>query len=93
MLLPYKKMCDQRKVKHYYSLRFSKNKYYKKHRFYILALPMQVHVDVTVIESDDVASAIAEEVAKGAITKLVIGASSHLIFTRYLLDIPIYIAL
>ncbi|KAF7824864.1 U-box domain-containing protein 35 isoform X1 [Senna tora] len=56
MLLPYVKMCDQRKVL----------------------------VDVTVIESDDVASAIAEEVAKCAITKLVIGASSHVIFTSKL---------
>jgi hypothetical protein len=35
-----------------------------------------VHVDVVVIESDDVATAIVEEVAKDAITKLVLGASS-----------------
>ncbi|OMO52195.1 hypothetical protein COLO4_37371 [Corchorus olitorius] len=56
MLLPYKKMCAQRKVQ----------------------------VDVLVIESDDVANAIAEEVTKGNITKLVIGASSRGIFTRKL---------
>lgn len=35
------------------------------------------------IESDDVANAIAEEVAKHGINKLVIGASSHGLFTRY----------
>ncbi|KAK7322455.1 hypothetical protein VNO77_25836 [Canavalia gladiata] len=52
MLLPFKKMCELRKV----------------------------HVDVVVIESDDVATAVAEEVAKGAITKLVVGASSRGIF-------------
>ncbi|TKY49847.1 U-box domain-containing protein 35 [Spatholobus suberectus] len=52
MLLPFKRMCEQRKV----------------------------HVDVVVIESDDVATAVAEEVAKGAITKLVVGASSRGIF-------------
>ena len=42
-------------------------------------------MDVVVIESDDVATAVAEEVAKGAITKLVVGASSHGLFKRYLL--------
>lgn len=42
-------------------------------------------MDVVLIESDDVAIAIAEEVAKGAITKLVVGASSRGIFKRYLL--------
>ncbi|XP_058721927.1 U-box domain-containing protein 35-like isoform X1 [Vicia villosa] len=52
MLLPFKKMCEQRKV----------------------------HVDLVVIESDDVASAVAEEVTKDAITKLVVGASSGSLF-------------
>ncbi|XP_047153096.1 U-box domain-containing protein 52-like [Vigna umbellata] len=52
MLLPFKRLCEQRKV----------------------------HVDVVLIESDDVAIAITEEVAKGAITKLVVGASSRGIF-------------
>ncbi|XP_020240252.1 U-box domain-containing protein 35 isoform X2 [Cajanus cajan] len=52
MLLPFKRLCEQRKV----------------------------HVDVVVIESDDVATAIAEEVAKGVITKLIVGASSRGIF-------------
>lgn len=42
-------------------------------------------MDVIVIESDDVATAIADEVAKGAITKLVVGASSRGLFKRYLL--------
>ncbi|KAK7401437.1 hypothetical protein VNO78_12921 [Psophocarpus tetragonolobus] len=52
MLLPFKRMCEQRKV----------------------------HVEVIVIESDDVATAVAEEVAKGVITRLVVGASSSGIF-------------
>lgn len=54
MLLPYKKMCSQRKVQ----------------------------VEVMLIESDDVENAIAEEVNKSAISKLVIGAASCGIFTR-----------
>ncbi|XP_021686952.2 U-box domain-containing protein 35 isoform X2 [Hevea brasiliensis] len=44
----------------------------------------KVQVDVIVIESDDVANAIAEEVAKCTIKKLVIGASSCGMFTRKL---------
>ncbi|TXG70590.1 hypothetical protein EZV62_005525 [Acer yangbiense] len=56
LLLPYKKMCTQRKV----------------------------HVDVTVIESDDVAKAVAEELANCTINKLVIGAASQGMFTRKL---------
>jgi len=35
-----------------------------------------MHIDVVVIESDDVNIAIAAEVAKGSITKLVVGYSS-----------------
>lgn len=54
MLIPYKKMCGQRKAQ----------------------------VEVIQIESDDVASAIAEEVAKCKINKLVIGASSRSMFSR-----------
>lgn len=54
MFLPFKKMCEQRKV----------------------------HVEVVVIESDDVASAVAEEVMKYAITKLVVGASMGGLFKR-----------
>lgn len=56
--------------------------YYKT---YILILLVQVHVNVAVIESDDVATAVAEEVAKDAITKLVVGASSRGLFKRYIL--------
>ncbi|XP_050254423.1 U-box domain-containing protein 35-like isoform X1 [Quercus robur] len=56
MLLPYKKLCAQKKVE----------------------------VDDIVIESDDVEKAIAEEVAKHDIHKLVIGASSRGLFTRKL---------
>ncbi|XP_022738516.1 LOW QUALITY PROTEIN: U-box domain-containing protein 35-like [Durio zibethinus] len=56
MLLPYKKMCAQKKVQ----------------------------LDVLIIESDEVANAIAEEVAKSTITKLVIGTSSRGMFTRKL---------
>lgn len=43
---------------------------------------MQVQVEVVVIESDDVAKAIAEEIEKSTIHKLVIGASSTGIFSR-----------
>lgn len=50
---------------------------------FILILLEQVHVDLVVIESDDVASAVAEEVTKDAITKLVVGASSGGLFKRY----------
>ncbi|KAJ4706603.1 Protein kinase domain [Melia azedarach] len=56
VLLPYKKMCAQRKVE----------------------------VVVKVIESDDVAKAIAEEVANCTVNKLVIGAASYGMFTRKL---------
>ncbi|GMI76632.1 hypothetical protein like AT4G25160 [Hibiscus trionum] len=56
MLLPYKKVCTQRKVE----------------------------ADVIIIESDEVANAIAEEVSKNNITRLVIGASSRGMFTRKL---------
>ncbi|XP_058723936.1 U-box domain-containing protein 35-like isoform X2 [Vicia villosa] len=52
MLLPFKSLCEQRKV----------------------------HVDVVVIESDDVVTAVAEEVTKDALTKLVVGALSSGIF-------------
>lgn len=54
MLLPYQRMCAQRKVE----------------------------VEIVVVESDDVVNAIAAEVAKFAIKKLVIGAPSHSMFTR-----------
>ncbi|XP_010275384.1 PREDICTED: U-box domain-containing protein 35-like [Nelumbo nucifera] len=54
MLLPFKKMCSQRKVQ----------------------------VDVVMVEADDVAKAISGEVANLTIKKLVIGASSHGMFTR-----------
>ncbi|KAK6925814.1 Serine-threonine/tyrosine-protein kinase, catalytic domain [Dillenia turbinata] len=53
-LLPYKKMCIQKKVQ----------------------------VDLVVLESDDVASALSGEVAKCSINKLVIGASSNGMFSR-----------
>ncbi|KAI6696162.1 hypothetical protein NL676_016281 [Syzygium grande] len=56
MLLPFKKMCSQRKVQ----------------------------VQVVLIESDDVENAIAEEINKSAIGKLVIGAASRGLFTRKL---------
>ncbi|KAM7272227.1 hypothetical protein ACFE04_026890 [Oxalis oulophora] len=42
----------------------------------------EVQVDVVVIESDDVPKAIAEEVEKSTIRKLVIGASSYGLFSR-----------
>ena len=46
-----------------------------------------MEVDVLIIESDEVANAIAEEVAKSTISRLVIGASSCRMFTRYLHNI------
>jgi K+-sensing histidine kinase KdpD len=52
--------------------------------YIVIVLFVQVHVDVAVIESDDVATAVAEEVSKNVITKLVLGASSSGIFKRYL---------
>ena len=51
-----------------------------------------MQVDVTMIESDDVAKALAEEVAKCTIKKLVIGASSRGMFTRYIHDVVIMLA-
>nr|CAD1821717.1 unnamed protein product [Ananas comosus var. bracteatus] len=54
MLLPYKKMCSQKKVE----------------------------AEAVIIEADDVADAISGEIAKVAISRLVIGASSRNIFTR-----------
>lgn len=42
----------------------------------------KVQVDIVMIESDDVVNAIAGEMAKSTINKLVIGVSSHGIFTR-----------
>ncbi|XP_042507423.1 U-box domain-containing protein 35-like [Macadamia integrifolia] len=44
----------------------------------------KVQVDVMVIEADDVARAVSGEVAKFTISKLVIGASSHSLFSRKL---------
>ncbi|RXH94866.1 hypothetical protein DVH24_024550 [Malus domestica] len=43
----------------------------------------KMQVDVVLVESDDVANAIAEEVAKSAICNLVLGAPSRGIFKRY----------
>ncbi|XP_020114703.1 U-box domain-containing protein 35-like isoform X2 [Ananas comosus] len=54
VLLPYKKMCSQKKVE----------------------------AEAVIIEADDVADAISGEIAKFAISRLVIGASSRNIFTR-----------
>lgn len=42
-----------------------------------------MQVEVVLIESDDVENAIAEEINKSAIGKLVIGAASRGLFTRY----------
>lgn len=43
---------------------------------------MQVQVEVLQLESDDIVNAIAQEVTKLNIIKLVIGASSRSIFSR-----------
>lgn len=45
---------------------------------------MQVQVEILQIESDDVANELTEYVAKGNITKLVIGTSSRGLLSRYL---------
>lgn len=50
--------------------------------FKTLCARKKVEVDVVVIESDDVVNAIAEEVAKHGIDKLVIGAPSRGLFRR-----------
>lgn len=47
-----------------------------------MCLQRKVQVDVMMIESDDVANAIAKEVSKHKINKLVIGASPRGIFSR-----------
>ncbi|GMP69833.1 hypothetical protein CsSME_00028938 [Camellia sinensis var. sinensis] len=54
-LLPYKKMCIQKKVQ----------------------------VEILQIESDNVVHAISNEVSKSTINKLVVGASSRGMFSRY----------
>ncbi|KAL0292494.1 UNVERIFIED_CONTAM: U-box domain-containing protein 35 [Sesamum calycinum] len=63
-LLPYKRMCDQRKVE----------------------------VEIVQIESDDVVTAVAGEIRKHKISKLVIGASSRSIFSRHVAKACIYVA-
>lgn len=47
-----------------------------------------MEADVVIVESDDVANAIAAEIAKLSIKKLVIGAPSRGMFTRYLISAP-----
>ncbi|XP_031281195.1 U-box domain-containing protein 35-like [Pistacia vera] len=47
-----------------------------------MCIQKKVQVDITIIESDDVAKAIAEEVANCSINKLVIGAASYMMFSR-----------
>ncbi|KAI4383049.1 hypothetical protein MLD38_008930 [Melastoma candidum] len=42
----------------------------------------KIQADILVIESDDVANALAEEVTKSAVNKLVIGAATPGLFTR-----------
>ena len=52
-------------------------------RSFVFEWRIQVQVEIVQIESDDVADAIKQEVSKGNISKLVIGASSNSIFSRY----------
>lgn len=42
-----------------------------------------MQVEIVQVESDDVINAIAEEVVKYNVNKLVIGASSRRLFSRY----------
>lgn len=44
----------------------------------------QVQADLVLIESDDIAKAIAKEVTKSTINKLVVGAASRGLFSRYI---------
>lgn len=85
-LIPYKKMCAQKKVK---SLLVLENPYksqslkYLKRLIFFRSFNLQVEVEIVQIESDNVVSAIVGEVANCTINKLVIGASSRSIFSRY----------
>lgn len=77
-LLPYKKMCSQRKVNVGGFLKdpvcFAEVLKYCFH--------MQVQVEIVQIESDDVVTAISGDIHKHKINKLVIGTSSRSIFSR-----------
>lgn len=44
---------------------------------------MQVDAEIVQIESDDVVNAISVEVNRSSVNKLVIGASSRGVFSRY----------
>lgn len=78
-LFPYKNMCAQRKVRD--QVVWSHSSCMKRLTSYFFHL--QIKVKVSQIESDDVVNAIVDEVTKCCIKRLVIGASSRGMFSRY----------
>ena len=76
-LLPYKRMCSQRKVGLSNKIAF--------HFSVVLnrCFNIQVQVEIAQIESDDVVAAITGDIQNHRISKLVIGASSRSIFSRF----------
>ena len=53
--------------------------------FYCMYFVQQVEAEAVLLESDDLPSAISEEINKFNIGKLVLGSSSKSIFRRYIL--------
>ncbi|CAA0836685.1 U-box domain-containing protein 35 [Striga hermonthica] len=78
-LLPYKKMCSQRKVKKCMWLEIFFAFIMKA---CLLVFILQVQVEIVQIESDDVGTAISGYIQKHKINKLVIGTSSRSMFSR-----------
>lgn len=78
-LLPYRKMCTQRKV-HVVRLFLEDSLCVADVLNYCFY--MQVQVEIVQIESDDVVTAISGDILKHKISKLVIGSSSRSIFSR-----------
>lgn len=76
-LHPYKMLCTRLKVN-----RHQKSGKSPKIKSLIVQNYTQVQVEVVQLESDDIVEAIAHEVSKLNIIKLVIGASSWSIFSR-----------
>lgn len=82
-LLPYKKMCIQRKVTSCSCLSFLLEGRIKWFKGLTVGTQMQVDAEIVQIELDDVAEAISREVDESSVNKLVIGASSRGMFSRY----------
>lgn len=82
-MLPFRKIITQKKVSAHGSFQtfFVMQTVMIKHLI-LLSSVKQMQADLVIIESDDIAKAIAEEVTRSTINKLVIGAASRGIFTR-----------